>query len=107
MQWRVRSWLQLENWQLKLDLQEPCLAEWNMVVLAIKDAVTAMVYFTTLKDEVVNQIINAINFEEIQARAIEIILRNEARGTQLTSGIMEKRRLEDGEVAGHDWLICG
>jgi hypothetical protein len=28
----------------------------------------------------VNQTINAINFDEIKARAIEIILRNEARG---------------------------
>jgi hypothetical protein len=45
-----------------------------------------MVCFATLKkDEMVNQIINVINFEGIKARAIEITLRNKARGTQLTS----------------------
>jgi hypothetical protein len=52
----------VENWQLQvLDIQEPCSVECkNRVALATEDGVTAMVYFATLKDEVVNQIINAI-----------------------------------------------
>jgi hypothetical protein len=66
------------NWQLQVDLQqEPCSAEYkNRVALATEDAVTVMVNFMTFKDEVMYQIINAINFEEIKARAIEIMLRN-------------------------------
>jgi hypothetical protein len=82
------------NWHLMVDLQEPCSAESkNRVALAIEDAVTATSCFATLKDEVENQIINASNFEEIKARAIEIIVRNQARGTQLT-GIVEKGQAE-------------
>jgi hypothetical protein len=80
------------NWQLQVDLQEPCttMEYKNRVALATEDAVTVMVYFVTLKDEVVNQIINAVNFEEIKARgAIETILRNQARDTCLTD-IIEK-----------------
>jgi hypothetical protein len=42
-----------------------------------------------LLDEEVNQIIDAINFEDIKARAIEKILTNKARGTQL-NGILQK-----------------
>jgi hypothetical protein len=58
--------------------------------------VTATVCFVGLRDKAVNQIMKAINFEDIGARSIEIILRNEARmGTQLT-GIVEKGQAEDG-----------
>jgi hypothetical protein len=54
---------------------------------------------------VVNEIINAIKFEEInKVRAIEIILWNKARGTALP-GIFEKGHAEDGEVNGRDCLI--
>jgi hypothetical protein len=75
------------------------------VAVAIKDAVAVVtVCCATLKDEVVNQILNAMNFEKRMARAIEIILRHKARGTQLT-GIMEKEQAEDGEVKGWDFLI--
>jgi hypothetical protein len=94
------------NWLLKADLQEPCSAEYkNRVALTTKDAVTVMVCFTTLKDEVVNQIIDASNFEEGKARTIEIVWRNEARGTQLTS-IVEKGQAEDGEVDGGPLEKC-
>jgi hypothetical protein len=50
---------------------------------------TATVCFLALLDEEVNQSIKAINSEETKARAIKILLRNEARGTQVT-GILEK-----------------
>jgi hypothetical protein len=78
-----------------------------------------MVCFATfLKAGAVNQMINAINFEEIQAcRAIEIILRNERSkghstatgrlGSMVYDGIMEKGHVEDGEVDGRDCLIHG
>jgi hypothetical protein len=59
-----------------------------------------------LKDKVMNQTIGAINFEEIEARAIETISRSKARGTQLI-GIMERGHVEDGEVEGWDCLIHG
>jgi hypothetical protein len=49
---------------------------------------------------------NAINFEEIKVRAIVGILRNEARGAQV-SRILEKGKAQDGKVDGHDCLICG
>jgi hypothetical protein len=59
----------VENWQLKVDLvQEPCLAKYKnrVALVTLADAVTVMI-----KDEVVvNQIINAISFEEIKARDI-------------------------------------
>jgi hypothetical protein len=53
------------NCQWKVDLQGPCSARYkNNLALATDDAVTAtVVCFVTLKDEVVNQVINAINFE--------------------------------------------
>jgi hypothetical protein len=78
----------------------------NRVALATEDAVTGMVCFVTLKDKVVNPILNAINFEEIEAQTIETIVRNKARGTQLTD-IVEKGQAEDGEVDGPDCLIHG
>jgi hypothetical protein len=38
------------NWQLQVDMQEPCSAEYkNRVALATEDGVTAMVCFATLK----------------------------------------------------------
>jgi hypothetical protein len=70
-----------------------------VAMLATKDAGTTMVSFRTLKDGVANQIINAINFKEMKARTIEIILKNKAKSTQLT-GTMEKGQLEVGEVNG-------
>jgi hypothetical protein len=84
----------VENWQLKVGnlarrtmfsgiLQEQGGSGW--LLLLQTNVLTATICFATfLKAGVVNQMIDAINFEEIQAcRAIEIILRNEARGTQL------------------------
>jgi hypothetical protein len=55
---------------------------------------------------VVDQIMNAIDFEEIKARAIMVILRNKSRGAQL-SGIMEKGKAQEGKVDGHDFLVRG
>jgi hypothetical protein len=40
--------------------------------VVIKDAVAVTVCFAPLKDEVVNQIMNAINFEERKARAEQL-----------------------------------
>jgi hypothetical protein len=63
-------------------------------------------FVATLKDEVLGQIIKAVNFEEMKARAIEIILRNEAKGTQ-PPGIEETGQVEDGEVHRRDCPIHG
>ena len=50
---------------------------------------------------------NVINFEEIKASAIVVILRNEPRDA-LLSGIMEKGKAQDGkDDDGHDCLIRG
>jgi hypothetical protein len=57
-----------------------------------------------LNDKVVDQIMTAINFEETKARAIVVILRNKARGTQL-SGIVEKKQAQDGKVHLRDCMI--
>jgi hypothetical protein len=74
----------------------------NMVaLLATEDAVTGMVCFVTLKDRLVNPIFNTINFEELEAKAIETILRNKARGGKS----VEKGQAEDGEADGLDYLI--
>jgi hypothetical protein len=59
------------------------------------------------KEGVVDQTMNVINFEEIKASAIVVILRNEPRDA-LLSGIMEKGKAQDGKVDdGHDCLIRG
>jgi hypothetical protein len=50
------------------------------MAVATKEEVTLTVCFATPKDKAVNQIMNAINFEEIKARAIVVILRNKAMG---------------------------
>jgi hypothetical protein len=96
------------NWQMQVDLQEPCSMEYkNEVALATEDAVTVMVYFVNLIDAMVNQIINAASFEEIKARgAIKTILRNQARATCQTD-IIKKGHTEDEEVDEHDFLIHG
>jgi hypothetical protein len=65
---------------------------------------TAMICITALEEGVVNQIMSAVNFEEIKASAIVVILRSESRGAQL-SGIVEKGKAQDGKVGGHDCLI--
>ena len=90
----------VENWQWKIELQGPCSAKYkNNLALATDNGVTVTVLcFVTFKDEVVNQIINAINSKEIKAKAIQIILRNEARCTQELTGILEKGQMGDGEV---------
>jgi hypothetical protein len=95
------------NWRLQVDLvQEPFLVEYmNIMAVATQDAGTATVYFATLKGKVVNQIMNAINFEELKARAMVIILRNKVMGTQLHDGIMEKGKVENGEIDGCDCLM--
>jgi hypothetical protein len=65
----------------------------DAMAVATQYAVTVTVCFATLKDKAVNQIINAINFEEIKkARAIVIILRNNTMGS-LLPGIMEKGQM--------------
>jgi hypothetical protein len=69
----------------------------------LRRRVVHLVLWTT---SVVSQIINAIDFEEIKARAMEMILRNEARGAQLT-GIVDHQQAEDGEVDGRECLIHG
>jgi hypothetical protein len=51
-----------------------------------------------------NQIMGAVNFEEVKVCASVVILRNKSRGAQLC-GIMEKRKAQDGKVGGHDCLI--
>ncbi len=55
----------VENWQWKIELQGPCSAKYkNNLALATDNGVTVTVLcFVTFKDEVVNQIINAMNFE--------------------------------------------
>jgi hypothetical protein len=65
----------------------------NIMAVATKDEVTLTVCFATLKDKAVNQIMNAINLEEIKARAIGVILRNKAMGVR-PPGIMEKEQAE-------------
>ena len=76
--------------------------------MATNEAVTVLtVCFATLKYQVVNQIMNAINFEERKTRAIVVILKNKAMGSRLP-GTMEKGQEENnGEVGGRDCLICG
>ncbi len=60
----------------------------------------------TLMDKAVNQIMNAIDFEEIKARAIVIMLRNKAMGPYLPGGNLEKGQAENnGEVDRGDYLI--
>jgi hydrogenase maturation factor HypE len=78
----------------------------NKILVTAKDAATATVCIVALYEGVVDQIMNAINFEEIKARAIVVILRKEARGAQL-NGIVEKGKAQDGKVDGHDCLIRG
>jgi hypothetical protein len=69
------------DWKLKVNLEKPFSMEYmNTMAVTSQYAITATVCSATLKDEAVNQIINVINFEEIKARAIVIILRNEAMG---------------------------
>jgi hypothetical protein len=73
------------NWQLRVDLQELCLAKYkNRGAVTTADVVTVLFCFSTLKDEVLNQIVDAIDFEEeIKTRTIKIIRRNK-------TGILEK-----------------
>jgi hypothetical protein len=80
------------NLQLQVDPQESCSAEYkNRVALATGGSVTvtASMLAATLKDK-------AVNFEEMKARAIEIILWHKARGTQLglVSRRKDKRKME-------------
>jgi hypothetical protein len=49
---------------------------------------------------------NALNFEEIKARVIVVILRNESRGAKL-SRITEKGKAQDGKVDVHYYLSLG
>jgi hypothetical protein len=78
-----------------------------MMMTAAKTQVTATICIAALKEGVVvDQIMNAIKFEEIKARAIVVILRNKSRGAQL-SGIVEKGKAQDGKMDGHDCLIRG
>jgi hypothetical protein len=78
-----------------------------MMMTAAKTQVTATICIAALKEGVVvDQIMNAIKFEEIKARAIVVILRNKSRGAQL-SGIVEKKKAQDGKMDGHDCLIRG
>jgi hypothetical protein len=59
---------------LAVDPQAPFSMEYmKRMAVATKDAVTATVCFGSLKEEVVHQIMNDINFEDMKARAIEII----------------------------------
>jgi hypothetical protein len=58
------------NLRMKVALKELCLAKYmDRVALAIADVVTVMVCCLTLKDGVVNQIINPINFEEKKGKS--------------------------------------
>jgi hypothetical protein len=81
------------NWRLKVDREDhPLSAECvNKMMTTAKYIGTAMICIAALKEGVVNQIMTAIDFEEIKARAIVVILRNELRVAQ-PSGIMEKGR---------------
>jgi hypothetical protein len=57
------------DWKLKVDVEETFSMEWmNRMAVATDDIVTApVVCFATLKDKTVNQIKNAVGFEEIKA----------------------------------------
>jgi hypothetical protein len=48
----------------------------------------------------------AIDFEEVKARAIVVILRNESRGAHLSKNV-EKGEAEDRKFDWHDCLIRG
>jgi hypothetical protein len=88
------------NWRLKVDLEDPLSTEYvNKMTMTAKYTVTATVCTEALKEGVAAQIMNAINFEEIKAKAIVAILRNESRDAQL-SGIMEKGKAQDGKSTG-------
>ncbi len=64
--------------------------------VSIKFTIKAAVCFATLKEMTVKEIMNAIDFEEIKAREIVIMLRNDA---------MSARRKENGEGARRDFRI--
>jgi hypothetical protein len=108
-EWHHQSYLSEIVGGWKVHLEDPLLAEWvnKMMMTAAKTQVTATICIAALKEGVVvDQIMNAIKFEEIKARAIVVILRNKSRGAQL-SGIVEKGKAQDGKMDGHDCLIRG
>jgi hypothetical protein len=77
------------------------------MMMTAKDTVIAWIcIIAALKEGVVDQIMIAIEFEEIKARAMVVILRNKSRGAQL-SGIIEKGKAQDGKNHWHDCLIRG
>ena len=56
------------NWMLKVDLEDLLSAEcMNKMMVSAKDTVTATVCIVPLKEGVVDQIMNAIDFEELKA----------------------------------------
>jgi hypothetical protein len=83
----------VSNWELKkVDLEK-------IMAVATKNMATAMVlWFATLKDKVVNQVMNAISiaFEEIKAGVIVIMLRKKAMGTlaYLVTWRKDKQKME-------------
>jgi hypothetical protein len=95
------------NLKLKVDLEDLLSAESvNKTMVTAKITVSAMFCIAPLKVGVEDQNMNAINLEEIKLRAIVVILRNEARGAQV-SVILEKGKSQNGKIDGHDCLICG
>jgi hypothetical protein len=88
------------NWRLKVGLEDPSSAECvNKMMMTAKYTVKAMICIAALKEGVVNQIMTAINFEEVKTRAVVVILRSESRVAQL-SGIMEKGKAQERKSMG-------
>jgi hypothetical protein len=70
-EWHHRSRLK------KVDLEDPLSVEcMNKMTMATKESVAAMICIVALKEGVVDQIMNAVDFEEINTGAIMVIMRN-------------------------------
>jgi hypothetical protein len=60
-----------------VDLEDPLSVEcMNKMTMATKESVAAMICIVALKEGVVDQIMNAVDFEEINTGAIMVIMRN-------------------------------
>jgi hypothetical protein len=79
---KVASW----NWEI--DLEEPCqdISKKNVAV-GTKTTVSARVCFATLQEVMGKHIVNVIDFEETKAAAMEIILKNKARGPEVVDRV--------------------
>ena len=76
------------------------------ITMATKETVSPTLCIAALKEEVVDQILNAIGLKEMKTRSIASTMKNE-RKAPLELVMKPRRRKSDGRVDDHDCLIRG